>query len=130
MNISINSRKCLQCKAFQKMKKIIVIIVCVFLFINCSNSTSNEKKSSADSTLSSAINTSANYNNWQSAKGEKIEFKYPQDWRLKIRKTKGTTQFGLTNDADTSDIFFPIEIWEFDPAGHKFEEFSGVPHQY
>ena len=107
------------------MRIIILIILCVSL-IACNNISVSENKPMGNKFVDSA----KIYDNWKTAKGESIEFKYPSDWRIKTKAVQGTTQFGLTFDPDTSDIFYPVEIWEFNASGGTFDDFSSAPHEY
>jgi hypothetical protein len=107
------------------MNKLLILFGVIF-FISCNDQAFKEQTNTKKQDSKSDID----YSNWQTAKGEKIEFKYPSSWRIKINKAQGTTQFGLTNDMDTSSRFYPVEIWEFNASGGTFEEFAGAPHQY
>jgi len=58
------------------------------------------------------------------AKSNNMQFQYPGNWYMNSSTSKGTTWFRLTDESDTTTVFFPIEIWEFPLSIGSFERFS------
>lgn len=108
------------------MKKILLGLSLIVL-LNCTENTSKQQ-SKSEITIKK---NDTSYNNWQIQKTSSLEFKYPKDWRIKIKTSEGITQFGLTNSIDTAVVFFPIEIWEFPSTLGSYKEFSKyMPNEY
>lgn len=70
-------------------------------------------------------------NSWRILGDENIKFKYPVSWYVRSNQSHGTTWYRLTDDPDTTTVFFPVEIWEFSPGKASYKDFlGGATYEY
>ena len=103
--------------------QLLLLGLLIVLLSNCSNEPEHaEKKETAK--VERSIDSM--YAGWQTAEGEKITFRYPGNWMVKIKNLPGDTKmFGLiekTNE-DLKD-FFVLEIYEMKTMDRPFKEFK------
>ncbi|HUZ59054.1 MAG TPA: hypothetical protein VMU83_09745 [Hanamia sp.] len=118
------------------MKKtaFLLILFISYEFIGCTEQTKSKskilgKKDSVMINENPAIDN--DYTNWKTVNRKNIQFKYPQDWRMKTKEGKGNTLFQLTNISDTTSIFFPISIYMFTKSLGSYEKFSkNITYEY